>query len=233
MLNVYKHSELGHANHGWLDTYHHFSFASYHNPNRMGFGALRVINDDLIKAGAGFPQHGHRDMEIITFVRKGAITHKDSKGNEGRTVAGDVQVMSAGTGILHSEFNAEDEDTQIFQIWIIPKEEGIEPRWDSAAFAEREAGETLPLLASGFEEEQNSEALYIHQDAAIYGGKVNKGQTITQPIKQQAYLVVSSGDVTVEGTELSKGDGLEITDMDSVSITGTDDSIVILIDVPA
>jgi redox-sensitive bicupin YhaK (pirin superfamily) len=233
MLKVYKHSELGHANHGWLNAYHHFSFANYYNPERMGFGVLRVINDDTIKAGTGFPQHGHKDMEIITFVRKGAITHKDSKGNEGRTVAGDVQVMSAGTGILHSEFNREDEDTQIFQIWIVPKEQGIEPRWASAEFAERESGDTLPLLASGFKEDQDSEALYIHQDAAIYGGKVNQGQTIEQPIKQQAYMVVSSGAVTVEGVELTEGDGLEITDRGAVNITGSDDSVVILIDVPA
>ena len=118
MITHYPYEKLGHANHGWLDARHHFNFASYQNPKRQQFGALRVINDDVIKAGAGFDTHPHKNMEIITYVRKGAITHRDSNGNVGRTVAGDVQVMSAGTGVLHSEFNLESEDTNIFQIWI-------------------------------------------------------------------------------------------------------------------
>ena len=134
MIELRPHLELGGAQHGWLDARHHFSFASYYDPKRMGWGALRVWNDDTIAAHTGFPPHPHRDMEIITYVRKGAITHKDNLGNQGRTAAGDVQVMSAGTGITHSEFNEEGEPTQIFQIWIMPDEKGLPPAWGSKPF---------------------------------------------------------------------------------------------------
>ena len=134
MITIYPYEELGHADHGWLDARHHFSFGRYHNPERMGFGVLRVINDDIIKAGKGFDTHPHKDMEIITYVRKGAITHRDSNGNEGRTEAGDVQVMSAGTGIFHSEYNLEDEDTNIYQIWIEPHKLDVTPDWSAHEF---------------------------------------------------------------------------------------------------
>jgi len=145
MHTHYPYQELGRANHGWLDARHHFSFASYYNPKRMGFGTLRVINDDIIKAGRGFDTHSHRDMEIITFVREGAITHKDSNGNVGRTEAGDVQVMSAGSGVSHSEFNLETKDTNIFQIWIEPNQIGVKPRWDSHEFPDVSTTDELSL----------------------------------------------------------------------------------------
>ena len=134
MIEIRDFNSLGGANHGWLDAKHHFSFARYYDPKRMGWGALRVWNDDLIRAKTGFPPHPHRDMEIITYVREGAITHRDHLNNEGRTVAGDVQVMSAGRGIQHEEWNLEDEDARIFQIWIESSREGITPRWETARF---------------------------------------------------------------------------------------------------
>jgi len=232
MKTVYPYENLGHANFGWLDARHHFSFGRYYNPERMGFGALRVINDDRISAGAGFDMHQHKDMEIITFVREGAITHRDSRGNEGRTEAGSVQVMSAGTGIYHSEYNMESVDTTLFQIWIMPNENGVTPRWDMATFSNRAANDTLPLLVSGRKEDEGRGALFIHQDAAIYGGTMKAGQSITQPLKELGYLVVSQGEIEVDGTKLGKGTGVEITDAKSVTIKAGTDAEVILIDTP-
>ena len=164
---------LGAANHGWLDAHHHFSFASYHDPARMGWGALRVWNDDAIAAQAGFPPHPHRDMEIITYVRSGAITHRDSMGNSGRTAAGDVQVMSAGTGVTHSEFNLEDEETTLFQIWIIPDRTGEQPGWGQREFpkASREGG--FEMLASGTPDADD--ALPIRADAKVAATTLNAG----------------------------------------------------------
>ena len=171
MITVYPYENLGHANHGWLDARHHFSFAEYRNPARSRFGTLRVINDDVIKAGAGFDTHPHRDMEIITYVRMGAISHRDSNGNEGRTAAGDVQVMSAGTGVFHSEFNLEDTDTNLYQIWIEPNILGVKPRWDSHEFPKQPVTEALTLLVSG----DGTAPLFINQDAYIYAGKISAG----------------------------------------------------------
>lgn len=234
MMTVYPFENLGHANFGWLDARHHFSFGRYYNPNRMGFGVLRVINDDMVRPGSGFDMHPHNDMEIITFVRKGAITHRDSRGNNGRTAAGDVQVMSAGTGIYHSEFNLENEDTTLFQIWIEPKETGIKPRWESGTFSDKvaTAGGALPLLVSGRAQDQGTGALYIHQDASISGGKILAGTDITQPIRDQAYLVVSAGQIEVNGEILEEGTGLEITDRSSITVKAVTDAEVIIIDVP-
>ncbi len=233
MITVYPYKNLGAADYGWLNAHYHFSFSEYYNPERMGFGALRVINDDRVKAGSGFDMHKHKDMEIITFVRSGAITHRDSRGNEGRTAAGNVQVMSAGTGIYHSEYNLESEDTTLFQIWIEPREKGVEPRWDAAEFSSRKAeGGSLPLLVSGREKDRNTEALYIHQDAAIYGGLLEAGQDITQPIENQAYLLVSKGEIEILGEPVGTGAGIEITDAKSVTLTAKTDAEVILIDVP-
>jgi hypothetical protein len=233
MITVYPYETLGGADFGWLHAKHHFSFGQYLNPRRLNFGKLRVINDDVIKAGSGFDMHQHKDMEIITFVRKGAITHKDSKGNKGRTVAGDVQVMSAGKGIFHSEYNMESEDTNIFQIWIETKERGIEPQWGAASFSDRKAGETLPLLVSGRKDDEGKGALYIHQNASIYGGTLEAGQALTHPIKDQAYMLISDGEIEILGQKLRKGDGLEITNQDSVSFKALALSEVIIIDVPA
>jgi redox-sensitive bicupin YhaK (pirin superfamily) len=228
MIKTYAFSQLGHANHGWLDARHHFSFANYYNPDRMGFGALRVINDDIIKAGAGFDTHPHKDMEIITYVRKGAITHRDSRGNQGRTEAGDVQVMSAGTGIFHSEFNLESEDTNLYQIWIEPNETGVQPRWDARKFPTEETKDGLTLLVSG----DGRAPLQIHQDATLHAGPIIAGSVLRHAIKHQAYLLVSKGAITLDGHSLTKGDGAEIRNVDSINLTAETDAEVLIIDVP-
>ena len=228
MIKTYTFKQLGHANHGWLDARHHFSFANYYNPERMGFGALRVINDDIIKAGAGFDTHPHKDMEIITYVRKGAITHRDSRGNLGRTEAGDVQVMSAGTGIFHSEFNLESEDTNLYQIWIEPNKTGVQPRWDARKFPTEETVGGLTLLVSG----DGRAPLQIHQDATVHAGPINAGSELGHAIKHQAYLLVSKGAITLDGHSLKQGDGAEIRDVDSINLTAVTDAEVLIIDVP-
>jgi redox-sensitive bicupin YhaK (pirin superfamily) len=228
MITHYPYEKLGHANHGWLDARHHFNFASYQNPKRQQFGALRVINDDVIKAGAGFDTHPHKNMEIITYVRKGAITHRDSNGNVGRTVAGDVQVMSAGTGVLHSEFNLESEDTNIFQIWIEPNQLDITPRWDSFEFPKMASTASLTLLVSG----DGEAPLSIHQDAFIYAGHLTVGTELSQKIKHQAYLLVSEGSIELEGQVLNKGDGVEVTKLSSITFKALSDSKLLVIDVP-
>lgn len=233
MIKVYPYESLGHANHGWLDARHHFSFARYWNPDRVEFGALRVINDDRVAAGAGFGTHPHDNMEIITYVRQGAITHKDSLGNVGRTGAGDVQVMSAGTGVAHSEYNLENEDTRLYQIWIEPNAQNIQPRWEAREFPKTpiEAG-TLPVLASGRAEDVARGALFIQQDAAILGGRLKAGAEITQPIKHQAYILASEGRFTVNGKQLQKGDGAEITAENTLTIKAETDAEILVIDVP-
>lgn len=233
MLTTYPFEGLGQADFGWLKARHHFSFGHYHNRNRMHFGVLRVINDDIVQAGRGFDTHPHNDMEIITFVRSGAITHRDSAGNEGRTEAGDVQVMSAGSGIYHSEYNLEDEDTSLYQIWIMPKERGITPRWDSARFDHQTGSDGLKLLVSGNVDDAAKGALYIHQDATIHGGRLVAGQSIIHPITHQAYLLVSDGEIDVDGKSLKKGDGAEITQQQAITITAKSAAEVIVIDVPS
>jgi len=233
MITLYPYETLGHANHGWLDARHHFSFASYRNPKRVGFGSLLVINDDTVAAGRGFSSHPHDNMEIITYVRQGAITHKDSMGNIGRTAAGDVQVMSAGTGVFHSEYNAESEDTRLYQIWIEPNELGVAPRWKAQQFPKQPVQGTLPVLVSGQAQHAGGQALFIHADAAIYGGVLAAGSTVKQPLKHQgAYLLVSVGEVAVGGVAMKAGDGAELLGEDVVTITAATDAEVLLIDVP-
>lgn len=232
MIKIYPYEQLGHHDYGWLKARYHFSFAGYRNPDRMGFGALRVINDDIVQAGAGFDTHPHRDMEIITFVRKGAITHRDSMDNEGRTEAGNVQVMSAGTGVLHSEQNTENEDTTLYQIWIVPREKGVAPRWEAREFPREPVNDRLPLLVSGRAKDRESGALYIHQDAAIYGGRLAKDAAIRQDIANQAYVLVSEGKIKVGEQEMKKGDGAEITATATVEITALEEAEVLVIDVP-
>src|SRR3546814_4032444 len=168
MIDIRRFETLGAADHGWLDAHHHFSFASYYDPARMGWGRLRVWNDDRIAPHTGFPPHPHADMEIITYVREGAITHKDSQGNEGRTPAGDVQVMSAGTGIRHAEYNLEPGTTRIFQIWILPDRRGEKPSWGAKPFPKGDRAGRFVTLASGFAEA--AEALPIRTDARVAGG---------------------------------------------------------------
>ena len=228
MITIQRYHQLGHADHGWLSARYHFSFANYYNPERMGFGVLRVINDDVIQAGTGFGKHPHRNMEIITYVRKGAITHKDSQGNQGRTVAGDVQVMSAGTGIFHSEYNLESEDTNLYQIWIEPNQLGVTPCWDAHAFPKQNEHNELILLVSG----DQDAPLFIHQDARIYAGKLPENVSIEQPIKHQAYVLVSEGEIEIDGQTAHKGDGIQITDQPSVSFKTNEAAEILLLDVP-
>ncbi len=228
MITKYPFEKLSQANHGWLQARHHFNFGSYFDPQRAQFGVLRVINDDIIQAGTGFAPHPHDNMEIITYVRSGAITHKDSQGNTGRTVAGDVQVMSAGTGIRHSEYNRETVDTSLYQIWIEPNRRQVEPRWDAAKFPKQPVDDALQLLVAG----DDSAPLQIHQDAYIYAGRLDAGKKIHHAIHHQAYLLVSSGSVSVDGQRLSRGDGAEITEQASFEIEANEPAELLVIDVP-
>ena len=232
MVTVYPYEKLGHAHHGWLDTRYHFSFANYMNPRRMGFGALRVINDDRVAAGHGFDAHPHENMEIVTFVRQGAISHQDSLGNSGKTKAGDVQVMSAGSGIVHEEHNLEKEETRLYQIWIIPNKEDVAPYWEAREFPKDYAVE-LKLLVSGRPEDKDKGALFIYQDAAIWGGNLKAGQALEQAIKHQAYVLVSKGEITLNGKAMKEGDGAEVTGENTLKISAKTEAQVLVIDVPA
>ena len=231
MITVYRHGDLGHFQNAWLDSRHHFSFGEYRNPERVIFGNLRVINDDIIRAGTGFDFHPHQDMEIITYVRKGTIVHRDNLGNEGRTDAGDVQVMSAGTGIVHAEYADPEEETQIFQIWILPNEKGVIPRWDAAEFPKAPVSDTLTLLVSGRPDDQGKDVLKIHQDAAIYAGRLENGTELQhRPKGKHVYALVSEGQVDIEGKKLERGDGAEIIDLDTITIKARDDSEILIIE---
>jgi quercetin 2,3-dioxygenase len=230
MIERRKFAELGGANHGWLNAKHHFSFANYYDPGRMGWGALRVWNDDEIAANSGFPPHPHADMEIITYVREGAITHKDSMGNTGRTEAGDVQVMSAGSGVRHSEYNLEDATTRIFQIWIEPSEHGGKPSWGAKPFPKADRSGRLVTLASGMA--GDTEALPIRADARVMGGTVKAGERISVPMDpaRHAYLVPATGAIEVDGVRIDARDGAAITDVDRIDIVGLEDAEVVLVD---
>lgn len=232
MIDVRAFDSLGRFNIDWLAARHHFSFGNYNDPQRMGFGALRVWNDDTIQPGTGFDPHPHRDMEIITYVRKGAITHRDRLGNEGRTEAGDVQVMSAGTGIVHAEYNLEDDATQIFQIWILPSGNGFEPRWEARSFPKDDRSGELVVLASGREGDDG--ALRINQDAAVIGATVKAGQVVTHRLAKgrKAYLVAATGSITVNGQAANARDGVAISDEDIVEIHAMEDAEIVLVDVP-
>ena len=232
MINIRKLNDLGKGDHGWLKSNFHFSFADYYNRNNMSFGQLRVINDDQISAHMGFDMHPHENMEIITYVRQGAISHQDSMGNKGTTKAGEVQVMSAGKGIRHSEINNTDEDVTLYQIWIMPNKKNVEPRWDQEKFPTTPVKGELPLLVSGRKKDQRHGVLFIHQDAAIYAGRVNKGDSITNKIKHQAYILVSQGEVEIGGKKLAKGDGAEVTQQSEIKISALSDAEILILDVP-
>jgi len=230
MIEKRPFSSVGHANHGWLDAHHHFSFADYFDPKRVNWGNLRVWNDDAIAPGAGFPPHPHRDMEIITYVRQGAITHRDSMGNVGRTEAGDVQVMSAGTGVTHSEYNLEPTETKLFQIWIIPDESGGTPSWGAKPFPKTDRSGRFVTLASGFEEDDD--ALPIRTRARVLGATVKAGETIRYALGEgrHAYLVPVTGAVEIEGTRIDARDGVAITDVSAVELTALEDSELVMVD---
>lgn len=231
MIELRPYSQLGGANHGWLNAKHHFSFASYYDPRRMSWGDLRVWNDDEIAVNTGFPPHPHADMEIVTYVREGAITHKDSLGNEGRTVAGDVQVMSAGSGIRHSEYNLESETTRIFQIWIEPKTTGGTPSWGTRPFPKGARSGRFVTLASGFAED---DALPIRAEARVMGATLRAGEKISLTIdpKRHIYLVPATGSLEVNGITVKTRDGAAITDVSTLDITGIADAEVVLVDAP-
>jgi redox-sensitive bicupin YhaK (pirin superfamily) len=235
MIELRPFNTLGAANHGWLDAHHHFSFANYHDPVRVHWGALRVWNDDAIAAGTGFPTHPHSDMEIITYVRKGAITHSDSMGNKGRTAAGDVQVMSAGSGVRHSEYNLEDEETRIFQIWIIPDARGGTPSWGARQFPKDDRNGAFIPLASGAanDDDARSGALPIRADARVLGATIKAGESVTytpRSADRHLYLVPATGKVRIGEVEAVARDGVAITQLASISITALEDSEVVLVD---
>ena len=222
---------LGGADHGWLKARHHFSFANYYDPKRMSWGALRVWNDDEIAPGSGFPPHPHADMEIITFVREGAITHADSMKNEGRTEAGDVQVMSAGSGIRHSEYNLEPETTKIFQIWIEPTEKGRKPSWGAKPFPKRDRSGRFVALASG--KPEDTDALPIRTDARVLGAMLKAGETAEYTLApgRRAYLVPSTGIVEVNGIRLEERDGAAVQNERQLNVTAIEDAEIVLVDV--
>ncbi len=226
--DIRHYDSLGHANHGWLDARHHFSFSSYHDPARMGWGTIRVWNDDIIAPQSGFPPHPHENMEIITFVREGAITHRDSLGNEGRTEAGDVQVMSAGTGIRHSEANVEDVATRLFQIWIVPDKPGGAPQWGAKPFPRGDRSGAWQVLASGMGDDS---ALPIRAQARVLGATLRAGDSLTYTVGdgRHAYLVPSTGSVSINGKALATGDGAALSG-GLVTITATDDAELVLVD---
>jgi len=234
MIDIRKFDDLGEARLDWLHARYHFSFAGYDNPARRGWGDLLVWNDDTIQPKTGFARHGHRDMEIITYVREGAITHRDSFGNEGRTEAGDVQVMSAGEGILHEEWNLEDTETRLFQIWIRPAKDGGRPYWDAAKFPRDGRAGRLVELASG-RANAAPEALPIGADAAVLGATLKAGDEITHKLGKDraAYLVPSKGRITVDGQPVDERSGAAIAGLDEITIAATNDAEIVLVDVPA
>ena len=230
MIERRPFAQLGGANHGWLDAKHHFSFAGYYEPTRMGWGPIRVWNDDAIAPGTGFPPHPHADMEIITYVREGAITHQDSLGNTGRTEAGDVQVMSAGSGVRHSEYNREPGVTRIFQIWIEPAARGAPPSWGAKPFPKGERSGRFVTLASGFK--GDADALPIRTDARVVGATLKAGETAEYPLgeSRHGYLVPAKGSVEVNGVRLDARDGAAISGEAVLKITAVNDAEVVLVD---
>jgi redox-sensitive bicupin YhaK (pirin superfamily) len=237
MIELRPFERLGKADHGWLKARFHFSFAGYNDRNRMNWGALRVWNNDRIAAGTGFDPHPHRDMEIITYVLKGAISHQDHLGNEGRTEAGQIQVMSAGRGVVHAEYNREPEETELFQIWIIPDEQGVPARWETMEFPrEARAGKLVPL-ASGRKGDKG--VLKLHADAALCAGTLRAGEKVEHAMAgRAAYLVPAKGTLTVIGGDGARitakaRDGVAIAGEDKVTLEAGEDSEVVLVDVAA
>ena len=230
MIDRRPFATLGGADHGWLDAKHHFSFASYRDPANMSWGRLRVWNDDTIAPNTGFPAHPHADMEIITYVRDGAITHQDNLGNIGRTEAGDVQVMSAGSGVRHSEYNRESGPTQIFQIWIEPTTRGGAPSWGAKPFPRGARGGRFVTLASG--NAADTDALPIRADARVLGATLRAGETATYALDpaRHAYLVPARGTIEVNGVRIEARDGAAITGEAHLELRALDDAEIVLVD---
>jgi redox-sensitive bicupin YhaK (pirin superfamily) len=230
MIERRPFKSLGGADHGWLKARHHFSFADYYDPKNMSWGAIRVWNDDEIAPNSGFPPHPHRDMEIITYVRKGAVTHKDSLGNEGRTEAGDVQVMSAGSGIRHAEYNLEPETTTLFQIWIEPTKTGGQPAWGAKPFPKGDRSGKFVTLASGFA--NDNDALPIRAEARVLGVTLKAGESAEYAIgkTRHGYLVPATGSVEVNGVHLDARDGAAISDVETITVKAIEDAEIVFVD---
>ena len=230
MLTIRKSEDRGHADHGWLQSHHSFSFADYYDPAHMGWGNLRVINDDLIAPGGGFGMHGHRDMEIVTYVTTGALAHKDSMGNGTAIPPGDVQRMSAGSGVRHSEFNdAPDQATHLFQIWIEPREKGITPGYEQKSFADAEKRGRLRLIASP---DGAAGSVTIHADASLYAGLFDGGEAATLPLDpaRKAYVHVARGTLAVNGQNLRKGDAALLANENNLTLSDGHDAEVLVFD---
>ena len=228
MTTLRQSSDRGHANHGWLDSYHTFSFANYYDPNHMGFRALRVINEDWVQSGKGFGTHGHRDMEIITYVLDGVLEHKDSLGNGAVITPGEVQRMSAGTGIMHSEFNPDQtEPVHLLQIWILPDRQGLQPSYEQRAFGLEERQGKLRLIAA---RDGREGAVTIHQDVDLYSAVLQKGDRVSYQLQPNRYgwLQVAKGEVNLNGNALKAGDGVALSEAESLKI-GTDTGAEILL----
>jgi len=232
MIERRPFNKLGGQDHGWLKAKHHFSFGEYGDAARMGWGSLRVWNDDEIAPNTGFPPHPHANMEIITYVREGAVTHKDSLGNEGRTEAGDVQVMSAGAGIRHAEYNLERQPTRIFQIWITPSTKGGSPTWGSQPFPKADRSGRFLTLASGFD--NDNDALPIRARARVLGATLKVGETVEYAIgeRRHGYLVPALGSVEVNGVRIDARDGAAIKDVAVVRIRAIEESELVMVDAP-
>ena len=230
---LHKANTRGHANHGWLDSHHTFSFAGYHDPTRVNFGALRVLNDDIVTGGMGFGQHPHDNMEIVSIPLKGALEHGDNTGGHGIIKSGEVQIMSAGSGIAHSEKNAsKTEAVNFLQIWVFPKERDIKPRYDQKVFASADRHNKLQAIISG---EKDGDGLCINQDAWFVLGNFSKDFSTDYTLNKNnngVYAFVIEGDVTINGQKLNKRDGFGIWDTDKISITADTDAEILLIEVP-
>jgi len=230
---LHKSESRGHANHGWLDTHHTFSFANYYNPERVNFGALRVLNDDWIASGEGFGKHPHDNMEIITIPLIGAVEHKDSMGNHGEIAAGEIQVMSAGTGIFHSEFNRnQNQELQLLQIWVIPNKRNVTPRYDQISLAGiAKQNELFQILSP----DPNDQGVWIHQNAWFHLGDLSEGWEGEYELKDKnngVYFFVIEGDVTISGQKLNKRDGLGVSETSSVEISSDSLSKLLIMEVP-
>jgi len=232
MLELIRSAERGHADHGWLKSFHSFSFADYHNPRRMGFGPLRVINEDRIAAGTGFGTHGHRDMEIISYVLSGELAHKDSMGTAKAIRPGEVQRMSAGSGVMHSEFNnAPNSETHFLQIWIMPDQQGVTPGYEQKAYADEEKRGRLRLVASP---DGAQDSVSIHSSAKLYAGLFDGDEAASLPLAQGrlAYVHLVRGQLQVNGQALNAGDAAQIADLDKIEISAGRDAEVLVFDLP-
>lgn len=232
MMRIRKARDRGHANHGWLDSYHTFSFAGYYDPEHMGVSILRVINDDRVAPKGGFPAHGHRDMEIVSYVISGALQHKDSMGNGSVIRPGDVQRMSAGTGIRHSEYNGSDtEEVHFLQIWLMPNREGVEPGYRQLHFPSDERRGTLRLLVSP---DGRFGSIHAHQDGLLYGTILGPDDSIEYmpPSGRRSYIHVATGALRVNGERLEEGDGASIEHEASIRLEGVTEGETLLFDLP-